>query len=342
MWTRAGLKEQAKANLKMYYWNGVLVIFLAGLIGGVLSLLGSMAGMLIPAVGSLLVTIFATNIIAAGIVRYFTISELNGNDAGVGELFGCFSNGYGRIALVMFLRSLFTGLWMLLLIVPGIIKSYEYYMVPYLVAEYPEMDRKEIFALSKQMMTGYKFDTFVLELSFIGWFLLGVLACGIGTLFVTPYYEATKAQLYLHLKEERLGIVRSGNGGAAVNNTMNNNGIASDVGQTMSLGMNTGKQGFLVGIQGEFAGANIPLDNGDLVIGTDASQCNLVIQGQQISPVHLRVEYRGGMFNVIDYSSTGTFNLQGGQLPKNQSVSLASGTYLQLGTGGDIFSLECR
>lgn len=106
--------------------------------------------------------------------------------------------------------------------------------------------------------------------------------------------------------------------------------------------MNTGKQGFLVGIQGEFAGANIPLDNGDLVIGTDASQCNLVIQGQQISPVHLRVEYRGGMFNVIDYSSTGTFNLQGGQLPKNQSVSLASGTYLQLGTGGDIFSLECR
>ena len=85
MWTRAGLKEQAKANLKMYYWNGVLVIFLAGLIGGVLSLLGSMAGMLIPAVGSLLVTIFATNIIAAGIFRYFTISELNGNDAGVGE-----------------------------------------------------------------------------------------------------------------------------------------------------------------------------------------------------------------------------------------------------------------
>lgn len=338
MWTRAGLKEQAKANLKMYYWNGVLVIFLAGLISGLLSLLGAVAGAIIPAVGSLLVTIFATNIIAAGIVRYFTISELNGNDAGVSELFGCFQNGYGRIALVMFLRSLFTVLWTLLLIVPGIIKSYEYYMVPYLVAEYPEKDRKEIFALSKQMMTGNKFDTFVLELSFIGWYLLGCLACGIGTLFVTPYYEATKAQLYLHLKEERLGVVRSQNGGAPVNT----NGIASDVGQTMSLGTNTGKKGFLVGVQGEFAGANIPLDNGALVIGTDASQCNLVISGQQISPVHLKVEYQNGMFSVTDYSSTGTFNLQGGQLPQNQPVSLASGTYLQLGTGGDIFSLECR
>lgn len=339
MWTRAGLKERSKASLKMYYWNGVLVVFLAGLISGLLSLLGTLAGALIPVVGSLLVTIFATNIIAAGIVRYFTISELNGSDAGVGELFGCFQNGYGRIALVMFLRSLFIGLWSLLLVVPGIIKYYEYYMVPYLVAEYPEKDRKEIFSLSKQMMTGYKFDTFVLELSFIGWFLLGVLACGIGTLFVMPYFEGTKAQLYLHLKEERLGIVRSGNGNGT---NMMNNAIGSNVGTTMSLGVNSGKQGFLVGVQGEFAGANIPLEGNALIIGTDASRCNLVIRGQQIAPVHLKVEYRGGMFSVVDYSESGTFNLQGGQLPKNQPVSLASGTYLQLGTGGDIFSLECR
>lgn len=337
MWTRAGLKERSKASLKMYYWNGVLVVFLAALISGGLSLLGTLAGAIIPFAGSLLVTIFATNIIAAGVVRYFTISELNENNAGVGELFGCFQNGYGSIALVMFLRSLFVSLWTLLLVVPGIIKYYEYYMVPYLVAEYPEKDRKEIFSLSKQMMTGYKFDTFVLELSFIGWFLLGTLACGIGTLFVMPYFEGTKAQLYLHLKEERLGIVRSGNGGSMVNPA-----VASDVGTTMSLGVNQGKQGFLVGIQGEFAGANIPLDGNALIIGTDASRCNLVIQGQQISPVHLKVEYLGGMFSVVDYSESGTFNLQGGQLPKNQPVSLASGTYLQLGTGGDIFSLECR
>ena len=101
-------------------------------------------------------------------------------------------------------------------------------VVPYLVAEYPEKDRKEIFALSKQMMTGYKFDTFILELSFIGWFLLGVLACGIGTLFVMPYYEGTKAQLYLHLKEERLGIIRSNNGGSISKNHMERTAFTSN------------------------------------------------------------------------------------------------------------------
>ena len=75
MWTRAGLKEQANANLKMYYWNGVLVIFLAGLIGGVLSLLGSMAGMLIPAVGSLLVTIFG-GVFSRNIAKLLKATEL--------------------------------------------------------------------------------------------------------------------------------------------------------------------------------------------------------------------------------------------------------------------------
>lgn len=208
MWTRADLKARAKANLKNYYWNSFLVIFLSLLIDMALSYAGLFVGMIIPFVGSILVSIFVVNIISAGIIRYFTISELYGRDAGIGELFGCFQNGYANIVLIMFLLNLFIGLWTLLLIVPGIIKSYEYCMVPYLAAEYPEKDRKEIFAMSKQMMMGYKFDTFVLGLSFIGWILLGVLTCGIGLLFVLPYFEATMAELYLHLKEERLGIPR--------------------------------------------------------------------------------------------------------------------------------------
>ena len=84
------------------------------------------------------------------------------------------------------------------------------YMVPYLAAEYPDMDRKEVFRLSRQMMAGNKFATWVLELSFIGWYLLGLLACCIGGIFVNPYYEATMAELYLKLREERLGIPRGG------------------------------------------------------------------------------------------------------------------------------------
>lgn len=333
MWTRADLKKRAKANLKTYYWSGVLVFFLFGLI----IILDMFLGILFPLVGSLIISIFVTNVISAGVVRYFTISEQNGNDAGIGELFGCFKNGYGRVVLVMFLRILFISLWSLLLVIPGLIKYYEYYMVPYLAVEYPEKDQNEIFALSKKMMTGYKFDTFILELSFLGWFLLGMLAVGIGVLFVRPYYQATRTQLYLHLKEERLGIARGSS-----NTNMGNNMITSDIGMTKSLGMNNEKQGFLVGVQGEFAGANIPLNGNALVIGTDASRCSLVIRGAQISPVHLKIEYVGGMFNVTDYSEAGTFNLQGGRLPKNQTISMASGVYLQLGSGGDIFSLECR
>lgn len=342
MWSRVDLKNQAKANLKAYYWNGFLAIFLSGLLMGAASLAAGFVSLLLPVVVSALVSIFVTNILLAGIVRYFTISELNRNDAGVGEIFGCFRNGYTNIVLVMFLRDLFNGLWYLLFIIPGIIKHYEYYMIPYLVAEYPEKDHKEIFKLSKQMMDGNKFDVFILELSFIGWYLLGTLACGIGVLFVGPYFQATLAQLYLHLKEERLGIVR-GNGAAnLMNPSLQPNVIGGNTAGTAQIGVNGG-QGFLIGVQGEFAGANIPLDNGAaLLIGTDASQCNLVIHGAQVSPVHLKVEFRGGMFTVTDLSQAGTFNLQGGQLPNNQPVTLASGTYLQIGTGGDIFSLECR
>ena len=72
------------------------------------------------------------------------------------------------------------------------------------------MDSKEIFRLSKPMMDGNKFATWVLELSFIGWYLLGVLCCCIGGFFVNPYYEATLAELYLKLREDRLGIARNG------------------------------------------------------------------------------------------------------------------------------------
>lgn len=82
-------------------------------------------------------------------------------------------------------------------------KQYSYRMVDYILAEEPDLPWEEVINRSKDMMNGYKFFTFVLELSFIGWYLLGALACGIGTLFVSPYEEATMVQLYFHLKGEQ-------------------------------------------------------------------------------------------------------------------------------------------
>ena len=87
---------------------------------------------------------------------------------------------------------------------PGLIKSYQLSMVKYIVADNTKIGLKRAFHISKQLTNGNKWRIFVLDLSFIGWFLLGLLACGIGVIFVQPYYKATKAQLYLHLRNEAL------------------------------------------------------------------------------------------------------------------------------------------
>lgn len=93
-------------------------------------------------------------------------------------------------------------LWSLLFIIPGIIKMYEYFMVPYILADDPDMPFKEAMAKSSQMTSGKKMDIFVLGLSFIGWYLLGLLACCVGVIFVAPYVEATFAQLYVELRDD--------------------------------------------------------------------------------------------------------------------------------------------
>ena len=93
-------------------------------------------------------------------------------------------------------------LWGLLFIIPGIIKSYEYYMVPYILAENPGIDSRRAFELSKEMTRDEKFDIFLLALSFIGWYLLGAITCGIGILFLEPYYQATFAELYQVMREK--------------------------------------------------------------------------------------------------------------------------------------------
>ncbi len=111
-----------------------------------------------------------------------------------------FAEGYIRIVAIMFLRDLFTFLWALLLIVPGIIKSYEYRMIPYLLAENPELSVSEAFGMTKKIMDGNKMDTFVLDLSFFPWILLAAMTCGIlSVVYVAPYMALTNTELYVCL-----------------------------------------------------------------------------------------------------------------------------------------------
>ena len=97
--------------------------------------------------------------------------------------------------------DLYLILWSCLFIIPGIVKSYEYRMIPYILADNPDIDRKEAFALSKAMMKGNKWRVFVLDLSFILWYLLGSITFGIVNVFyVEPYKQLTDAALYEALK----------------------------------------------------------------------------------------------------------------------------------------------
>lgn len=124
-------------------------------------------------------------------------------DAQVREICYSFDNGYKNTVKTMFFRELYTLLWCLLLFIPGIIKSYEYSMIPYILAEHPDMPRKEVFALSKKMMDGNKWRAFLLDLSFFGWLILDALTLGIlGIFYLNPYMEQTEAALYEKLKEQ--------------------------------------------------------------------------------------------------------------------------------------------
>lgn len=118
----------------------------------------------------------------------------------VRNLFSTFnSQEYLPIVKTQFLKNVYIFLWTLLLIIPGIIKSYEYRFVPYILAENPLLSSEAVLARSKEITDGHKMEIFVLDLSFIGWYLLGGLAFGIGGFFVDPYAEATNARLYEEL-----------------------------------------------------------------------------------------------------------------------------------------------
>lgn len=117
------------------------------------------------------------------------------------ELGAAFDHDFLNKVKIMFLRDLFVSLWALLFIIPGIIKAYEYRMIPYLLAEDSSMSREEAFAISKRMMTGNKWKAFVFDLSFIGWNILSAFTFGIlGVFYVNPYFYQADAMLYDAIK----------------------------------------------------------------------------------------------------------------------------------------------
>ena len=148
---------------------------------------------------SFVINILIINPLRVGCNRFF--AENSYAPAELGELGYGFKNGYGRAVGTMLRTDIYLILWSLLFIIPGIIKSYSYRMVPYILAEEPELSGKEAITRSRQMMNGNKWKTFVLDLSWILWIFFGIITLGIGMVFyVEPYMEATNAELYHALK----------------------------------------------------------------------------------------------------------------------------------------------
>lgn len=150
----------------------------------------------ILAITFLLFNIFIGSVLIVGQARFF----FNGfrGDMNTKTLWSFFDyrDEYFNIVHTFFLRALYTLLWSLLLLIPGIIKTYEYRMVPYILANEGLMAPTDVIQKSREMTKGHKWDIFVLDLSFVLWDLGGYLLLGLGTYFVMPYKEATYAKLY--------------------------------------------------------------------------------------------------------------------------------------------------
>ncbi len=248
MWTRNLLKENAKTAFKRNYWLCVAVSAIAlFLMGGGIGVTGGSPqtnfnineqgsseametlesliaqipeGILMVLAMAILVgvifgicfSILVSNVVQVGVNRFFL--ENREHKTGVGQVFYGFQGGrYAGTVWVMFLKGLYIFGWSLLFWIPGIIKTYSYLMVPYIVAENAGLDKSRIFELSRKMMRGHKWEAFVLGLSFLGWNLLGALTGGILNIFyVSPYQYATYAEFYSALKAEALekGILMEG------------------------------------------------------------------------------------------------------------------------------------
>ena len=135
-----------------------------------------------------------------GLNKMFLMKARGNYDFKIGDLFSGFSEDFAQTFLLGLLQSIFIALWSLLFVIPGIVKTYSYSMCFYIKADHPEYTWKECLDSSKEMMNGHKMELFILELSFIGWLLLGSIACGIGILWVEPYMLQTEAEFYESIK----------------------------------------------------------------------------------------------------------------------------------------------
>ena len=129
-----------------------------------------------------------------------TLSIIRTKSAKINLMLSAATENFGTKFVSTLLVSLFTYLWSLLFVIPGIVKGYSYAMTNYILLDRPELGAADAITESRKMMDGHKMELFLLDLSFFGWYCLVALTFGIASLYVTPYHMGARAAFYETLK----------------------------------------------------------------------------------------------------------------------------------------------
>ena len=189
-----------KRNARMQLGNSIfsrtwLMVMLALIICDIIL---STAGSIAVGIGALILT----GAFSYGSAR-IVLSLIRGKeDIDLSDLFSGFREGFDQTLLLGLLQSLFIALWSLLFVIPGVIKSYSYALASHIQQDEEQKDWKYCLEKSEAMMKGHKWQLFCLDLSFIGWYIVGSLCFGIGTLFVMPYHYTAKCNFYEALRAQ--------------------------------------------------------------------------------------------------------------------------------------------
>lgn len=200
--TRQELKEKTKQQLgKDLFGKKWLMMLVAILIAdGIIAAATS----IIPGIGGLALY----GIVQIGLTIVLLEFVRNGKDVNISDLFKGFSDKFFDYFLLGFMESLFIALWSLLFVIPGIVKTYAYSMAFFIKHDNPDYTWSQCLKESQRMTNGKKGELFMLDLSFIGWYIVGSLCLGVGTLWVAAYHETAKANFYENLKaEEANGVI---------------------------------------------------------------------------------------------------------------------------------------
>ena len=194
---RIELKSKAKQQIS----GNIGILFVISLIISAISSIAALILSFIP-YGGLVSAVIITPAFSLSIIRVYLSLTAGAKPTSVNAF--CGFDDFWSAFKVSFLIGLFTFLWSLLFIIPGIVKSYSYSMSMYILAENKGKPALECINESKAMTNGYKMDLFVLGLSFIGWILLGYVTFGIAYIWVLPYMQATYTNAYQSLKPVRI------------------------------------------------------------------------------------------------------------------------------------------